>query len=231
MVLFLLSLAAALEVLLTGILEWRLRSGKIDPTSLSWLVHLEGVVIAGLVAMAFWKATPTARRVITVLILGSLILVLAWPSPGVTAPRILIEKSRFRLTVYDGQTQRLQIAVGLGPVGGHKVSLNDRRTPVGNYRLCAKEAPQDQVWLGLNYPNADDAWRGRQQGLTTWLETWVILVQNKLGLEPLQRTGLGNGIGIHKGPHFTAGSIGGSPTDLMKLYPLVEIGCPVTIQE
>ena len=214
-------LAALLEGVITG---WH-------PDGWSGLVHFEGVAVPVLLALAGWKAERPMRAVLAGVVLGLLVVSLV-PLRSVPAGdcRMVVEKSRNRLSVYRGDGELLTIPVGLGAVAGPKQVVDDGRTPEGGYRVCAKEARGGDYWLGVNYPNGPDAWRGRRQGLLTWAETWLILAQNRNGREPWQRTALGNGIGIHRGPRYTAGSICASQEDLARLYPLVERGCPLEIR-
>lgn len=218
------------EFAITLLCEWLLARGHAQAGQLRWLLHLEGL-LTPLLLLGFLAKASNPQRAAVLGTLSTMFLLLAIPvNHAVPEPHIQIDKSRNELVVQDASKAKLlTIFVGLGPNAGSKQMRDDGRTPEGSYRICAKEAPNGEQWLGLNYPNRNDALRGRLSGLTSWLETGLILAQNQLGLEPCQRTALGNGIGIHQGPRYTAGSIGAAPETLAKLYELVEVGCLVDI--
>ena len=83
--------------------------------------------------------------------------------------------------------------------------------------------------MGLSYPNVGDAWRGRRQGLLTWLEFSVVAAQNRLRLIPWQSTRLGGAIGIHNGGEVTAGCIGLRMEQLDVLFPNLPLGTCVRV--
>lgn len=218
------------EFAITLLCEWLLARGHAQAAQLRWLIHLEGLVVP-LLLIGFLAKARNPQRAALLTTLATLLVLLAIPvNHAVPERHILIDKARNELVVQDASKAKLlAIFVGLGPTAGPKQMRDDGRTPEGSYRICAKESPNGEQWLGLNYPNRNDAMRGRLTGLTSWLETGLILAQNQLGLEPCQRTALGNGIGIHQGPRYTAGSIGAAPDVLAKLYTQVEVGCSVEI--
>ena len=86
--------------------------------------------------------------------------------PPLRNPRIVIEKSKGRLTVFDGATIRKQYAVIVGARTGDKRIEGDYRTPEGEFFVCVKN-PRSKftLSLGLNYPRASDARRGLSAGL------------------------------------------------------------------
>ena len=196
----------------------------------TWLVHAEGVAAPLLILAVVWLS-PRKGRLLALVAAVALLLATLVPGnqPFEGQNSIRIDKTNFTLTVMAKETILLKIPVGLGPNPGAKERLGDGRTPEGHYRVANMEVLPDQHWVGLNYPNSLDALRGRRDGLLTWAETWLILVQNRFGRTPFQGSALGNGIGIHRGPHFTAGSIGATVEDLARLYPLVTVGTPVEI--
>ncbi len=97
-------------------------------------------------------------------------LIAADPAPmpdPVLEPRIEVFKSERVLLFYSGQTLLRRYPVGLGfePVKD-KVQQGDGATPEGHYRVCIKN-PWSRFYLslGLDYPNREDAERGRQSRL------------------------------------------------------------------
>lgn len=163
---------------------------------------------------------------------------------SLTAPRLVVKKSAYTLTLYDGDTKlkTYAIALGFSPRGDKEVE-GDGRTPEGEFYICQKaENPEQRYlgtrWLRLSYPMPEDAERGLAQGIITQREYEAIRAAAAAKRIPPQRTGLGGGVGIHggnflRGGHvvrnWTAGCIGLFDADIEELYPYVPVGTPVSI--
>lgn len=82
------------------------------------------------------------------------------PKPPALPPitRIVVDKSKRQLTVYNKDTllKTYKVALGFTPTG-HKEQEGDGKTPEGTYKICAKN-PNSQFHrsLKVSYPNAAD---------------------------------------------------------------------------
>jgi murein L,D-transpeptidase YafK len=92
-------------------------------------------------------------------------------SPGeaeVQADRILVEKSKRKMTLYQGEKtlKTYRIALGKNPAG-HKVRKGNEKTPVGKYYIDYRN-PDSRFHLSLHisYPNDRDIMRAMKRDVT-----------------------------------------------------------------
>jgi len=77
------------------------------------------------------------------------------PEPKVD--RILVKKAAHTITLFAGDRALYETTVAIGPGGsGPKRKEGDSTTPVGRYHIVSKGPSKYRVFLGLDYPNADD---------------------------------------------------------------------------
>lgn len=147
---------------------------------------------------------------------------------------IVVYKEERRLELReDGSVCRsYRVGLGFSPVGAKKRE-GDGRVPEGEYYICTKnEQSKFTLFLGLSYPNLEDAKRGLEEGLIGREEYDRIEEAQRERRRPDWDTALGGQIGIHgKGSSFdwTAGCIALDDEDIRELWPLVEIGDSVRI--
>ncbi len=175
--------------------------------------------------------------------LGTILQEKGITNPG-TGLRIVIDKSEHTLTlVYDG-TSLKSYDVEFGSGGsGDKAVEGDRKTPEGIFYVTNRKImnPPDYYlgsrWLGVSYPNVEDASRGVADGLID-KETYndiVNAVNN--GENPPQNTALGGMIGIHGGSvesfgsDWTWGCVGLKNSDIEDFYGYIVAGTPIIIQK
>ena len=159
--------------------------------------------------------------------------------PPLRNPRIVIEKSKGRLTVFDGATLVKRYAVIVGTRGGDKRVEGDFRTPEGEFYVCVKN-PKSKftLSLGLNYPRASDARRGLAAGLITARQCQQIVEANARNRQPLWNTKLGGEIMIHgkrrdaqgQARPGTLGCIAMDDANIRELYPRIPHGAIVIIK-
>jgi lipoprotein-anchoring transpeptidase ErfK/SrfK len=159
--------------------------------------------------------------------------------PPLRKPRIVIEKSKRRLTVFDGTTLVKQYAVIVGTRVGDKRVEGDFRTPEGEFYVCVKN-PRSKftLSLGLNYPRASDARRGQAAGLITARQCQQIVEANARNRQPLWNTKLGGEIMIHGKRRDTQGNprpgtlgcIAMDDANIRELYPRIPPGTIVIIK-
>ena len=137
--------------------------------------------------------------------------------------RILILKSQRVLILTDEGRELLRARVALGRIPtGAKQREGDLKTPEGVYQIClAKEQGKYGLSLGINYPNAEDAHSGYEQGmidLQTLHEVETAIAQ---GRRPPWGTRLGGEIHLHEGAvdiDWTAGCAALLPEDMAVLF-------------
>ena len=164
-------------------------------------------------------------------------------------PRLLIaRKGQYRMSLYARGKLVKTYVIGLGQTPlVHKQEDGDNRTPEGRYRITQKlrgpfpgtyGAFLGPRWIGLGYPNDQDAEAGLRRGLLTRTQVEQIRAAHRAGAQPPQDTKLGGGIGIHgwsgRWPrddrqNLTWGCITLQNPELEDLYDRVEVGTPVII--
>lgn len=150
-----------------------------------------------------------------------------------SARHVVITKHARTLVVYDGDEEVLKIGVVTGKNPGDKIREGDLATPEGEFYVCYKN-PNSKYhrFLGLSYPNTEDADRGLRDQLITSREADAIRQANAAKECPPWKTALGGEVGIH-GPcpnvTWTHGCIAMPVEQIERLYGLLELGDTVTI--
>ena len=150
-----------------------------------------------------------------------------------SARRLVITKHTKTLVVYDGDEEVMCVPVVLGKNPADKQREGDLATPEGEFYICYKN-PESKYhrFLGLSYPNLEDAERGLRGKLITQAAYEQIHDAIARKRCPPWETALGGEIGLH-GPcpnvTWTHGCIAMSVEQIERLYDLLEIGDEVTI--
>ena len=172
---------------------------------------------------------------------GEMIAAVTDASVGSVAyPIIEIWKSQRRMELRQGDAVLGQFRVALGqqPRWGKELQ-GDGRTPVGRYYVSEKKAESRfHRFLGISYPNVDDAGRGYRRGLIDAGQWADIFFANLRGDAPPWHTVLGGRVGIHgygDRPYvpidWTEGCIAVSNDDIELIYDRASLGTPVIINE
>ena len=151
---------------------------------------------------------------------------------------IQVWKSRHELVLeQQGHAPRaFRVALGTNPTGD-KLSRGDNRTPNGQYYICEKRpSSRFRRFLGISYPNVEDADRALEQQLINanqWADIFFAQVRYQT---PPWSTVMGGWVGIHgyggRQPvpfDWTKGCIAVSDADIDYLYDRVPLGTPVVI--
>ncbi|MBI4515869.1 MAG: L,D-transpeptidase [Deltaproteobacteria bacterium] len=160
--------------------------------------------------------------------------------PMSTLPVIEVWKAKHEMWLkQDGRiSRRFRIYLGR-QIEATKEHQGDGRTPVGKYYVAEKRAKSSfRRFLGISYPNIDDAERAFAERLIT-ADQWAdILFANLRGQVPPWQTPLGGRVGIHGhggrddfGFDWTKGCIAVSDDDIDYLYARVPVGAPVIIHD
>lgn len=150
-----------------------------------------------------------------------------------SARRIVITKHAKTLVLFDGEEEVLRISVAMGKNAADKQREGDLATPVGEFYICCKNPESSHHrFLGLSYPNLEDAERGLRAKMITRAEYEQIREAIQQKKCPPWKTALGGEVGLH-GPSpnvtWTHGCIAMSVEQIGRLYDLMEIGDEVVI--
>ncbi len=164
----------------------------------------------------------------------------AWPTGAGSQDELTIHvrKTRHEMRLQEGDRvlRTFQIALGKQPTAG-KVLRGDGRTPEGRYYVCEKR-PRSRFrrFLGISYPNVDDAEKAYAERLISADEWADIFFANLRQTVPPWSTALGGRVGIHGyggreelPVDWTQGCIAVSDADIDYLYDVVPLGTPVVI--
>jgi murein L,D-transpeptidase YafK len=164
----------------------------------------------------------------------------AWPTaPGSQGGlTIHVHKARHELVLQEGDHVLRSFQVALGrDYTASKLYRGDGRTPQGRYYICEKR-PNSRFrrFLGISYPNIDDAERAYAERLISADEWADIFFANLQQTIPPWSTALGGRVGIHgyggrqELPiDWTEGCIALHDADIDYLYDVVPLGTPVII--
>lgn len=153
---------------------------------------------------------------------------------SVKNPSLVIYKGRREMKLYDGEelVKTYRIALGMNPVDD-KRKEGDGCTPEGEFYICTKnDRSRFHLFMGLSYPNGEDAKRGLKGGLISQEENAEILEALAAGKRPPWNTRLGGEIGIHgegSGVDWTQGGMAMENNDMEELFMVMELGSPVKI--
>jgi murein L,D-transpeptidase YafK len=189
-----------------------------------------------------------------VAVVGIGLLVAVWLSVPhasglAAADEVEFSTAEFVLRVWKGRREmellrgaelvrRFPIVLGSDPRAS-KRHQGDGRTPVGEYLIQEKHpSGRFHLFLGLNYPNIEDAERGYDDGLidpNQWVDIFFANARRRL---PPWNTRLGGQVGIHGfGDRplipidWTKGCIAVSNEEIEYLYRQLPLGTPVVIHE
>jgi murein L,D-transpeptidase YafK len=149
-------------------------------------------------------------------------------------PKIIVSKSTRTLRAVLGDRELLRWPVVIGRNPADKQREGDLATPEGHFYVCYRN-PESKYhrFLGLSYPNAEDAARGLRANLITQAEHDAICAAIDRGECPPWKTALGGEVGIH-GPcpnvTWTHGCIALTVPQIEQLDALLEIGDEVVIE-
>lgn len=148
-------------------------------------------------------------------------------------PYVVVTKHLHTLVLRDGDEEVLRFPVVIGKNPTDKLREGDLATPEGDFYVCYKNPiSRYHRFLGLSYPNQEDADRGLRDGLITPVEAAQIREAIVHRGCPPWKTALGGEIGLH-GPcpniTWTHGCIAMSIEQIERLYDLLDLGDPVTV--
>lgn len=137
------------------------------------------------------------------------------------ADRVLVEKSKHRLSLYQGKRliASFHVMFGGNPVG-HKMQEGDGKTPEGQYLLDFKKAnSQYYKAIHVSYPNKKDMASARRRGVSPGGD---IMIHG-------QRNGFGWAAAATQKFNWTLGCIALTNEDLDQVWRAVDRGTPIEI--
>jgi len=146
---------------------------------------------------------------------------------------LLVTKHSRTLIVYDQGMEVRRISVVIGKNPADKQREGDLATPEGEFYICYKN-PNSKYhrFLGLSYPNSEDAERGLREGLIGREQYQAIYEAISKRECPPWKTALGGEIGLH-GPSpnitWTHGCIAMTVDEIEWLYDHLTLGDSVNI--
>jgi len=148
---------------------------------------------------------------------------------------IVIIKSKRALELFgDGQMLgRFKVDLGFDPAGD-KVRQGDGKTPTGNFYLCTRmDKSKYKYFLGISYPNKEDAKRGFKDKIITKSDLRLINKEIDHKQKPSWSTALGGAVGIHgaNSDIDRSGCITLSEQGIDVLWKYAKMGTPVKITE
>jgi murein L,D-transpeptidase YafK len=152
--------------------------------------------------------------------------------PSNTSIKIYKGKRILELYGNDKLIGRFKIALGRSPEGD-KNEEGDTKTPEGSYYICTRnDNSKFTLFLGLSYPNTEDAKRGLKNNLITPDIYEEIKTAEDLKQCPPWNTLLGGEVGIHGGgntPDWTLGCIALSDENIRIIWDYAPLKTPVDI--
>lgn len=128
---------------------------------------------------------------------------LFFPTTGIASwKEVSLEIIKSKRTLYikmgDEVLRSYKVSLGNGAAPGPKKYRGDRRTPEGVYYITDFNPNSKYFYfMGLNYPNIEDAERGLRENLISFDEYLEIREKIKNHENPPQDTALGGFVGIH----------------------------------
>ncbi|MBI4752075.1 MAG: L,D-transpeptidase family protein [Acidobacteria bacterium] len=149
-------------------------------------------------------------------------------------PEIKIFKGTRRIELWAEQKLVKSYKVGLGssPVAD-KEREGDFRTPEGKFYVCTRnEQSKFHLFLGVSYPNKEDAQRGLASGLITQEQHDAIVDAQTKQERPPWNTPLGGEVGVHghgSSCDWTWGCIAVENEEIEELWLACPMKTPITI--
>lgn len=141
--------------------------------------------------------------------------------PGTTIDRILIEKSRRQLSIFQNgrRLKTYRVALGRNPIGP-KEQEGDDKTPEGVYHIDERKADSDyHLALHLSFPNEQDTAGAVARGISAGSDIEIHGLPNDK-----------NWIGpAHRQIDWTAGCIALTDAEIEELWRITPVGTMVEI--
>lgn len=143
------------------------------------------------------------KNLVEAFLSAAFILFLLFPTSGIASwEEVSLEIVKSKRTLYvkmgDEILKSYKISLGKSIAPGPKKFRGDRRTPEGVYYITNFNPNSKYFYfLGLSYPNVEDAERGLVENLISFEDYLKIREKIKKHETPPQNTALGGFVGIH----------------------------------
>ncbi len=142
--------------------------------------------------------------------------------PGTTVDRIVVEKSKRRLSVFANgkELKSYRVALGRNPTGA-KQEEGDMKTPEGAYKIDARNPQSDyHLALHVSYPSDEDTARAAGRGVNAGFDIMIHGIQNGSGW-----------IGaFHRMHDWTVGCIALTDEEIEELWRVTPDGTPIEVR-
>jgi hypothetical protein len=168
----------------------------------SWIAGSLALAAVAVAAFRFWPHEPLP--------------------PGLTADRVVVDKSARTLSLLRDNTviRSYRVSLGRNP-SGHKLQEGDGRTPEGLYRLDGRNARSGFYRaLHVSYPSPEDSRRAAQNHVAPGGQIMVHGIKNGLGW-------LGR---LHRLVDWTDGCIAVTNDEMRDIWNAVATGTPIEIR-
>ena len=140
------------------------------------------------------------------------------------AAKVVIYKAERRMDLLDSRNRPIrsyQVSLGKNPVGD-KQQMGDNRTPEGLYTIDWRN-PQSAYHLSLriSYPNKNDVWRAKKQGVHPGGDIFIHGLPNGKGWKRWK---------YNKGRDWTNGCVAVYDDEMREIWNLVPDGTPILIK-
>lgn len=147
----------------------------------------------------------------------------------------VFKKQRLMKLYVDGQlVNDFKVGLGFSPTGD-KSKEGDGKTPVGQYYICTRnDKSRFTLFLGISYPNIEDAKKGLESGLINEDTFNRIKSANERKVQPPWKTPLGGEVGIHgsgNSSDWTWGCVALSDEDIKTIWKHAKLKTPIEIYE
>lgn len=154
--------------------------------------------------------------------------------PEKTSIKVYKKKKILELYADNKLIGRFSMSLG-SSIDGKKEMQGDQKTPEGSYYVCYKtNRTKYSYFIGISYPNMQDAKKGLEQGTIDKQTFDRIKSAIDQGKQPPWNTALGGDVGIDGGKdkyNLTYGSVMLSKDDINILRKYVNLNTPVDIYE
>ncbi len=151
-----------------------------------------------------------------------------------TELRVFKVAHRLELWASGKRIQSYPVGLGAAPELD-KVGEGDHRTPEGRLYICTRnDISKYHLFLGLSYPQPEDAARGLKEGLISKAQHAAILDAHRRKARPPWDTKLGGLVGIHghgASRDWTWGCVALEDNAIEELWVACPLGTPVLIEK
>jgi murein L,D-transpeptidase YafK len=150
----------------------------------------------------------------------------AQPLSSTIADRLVVDKSDRKMYLYKNGSiiQTFRVSLGANDYQGPKIKRGDKRTPIGTYTIINKRCHSVKYMaMTISYPNAND----RARAAARHVDPGNLITIH--GQPYWNADGHGDAYTLSK--DWTDGCVALTNNDMRKLWSMVRVGTPITLQQ